>query len=40
MIKEADFIFYPEELFNRDYILKSLSDKLQIPVEEIKDYRI
>lgn len=40
MIKEADFVFYPEELFNEEHVLKTLSDKFNIPKEGIKSFRI
>ncbi|HOZ30074.1 MAG TPA: FAD-dependent oxidoreductase [Bacteroidales bacterium] len=40
MIKEADFVFYPEELFNEEYVLQTLSDKFNIPKEVIKSFRI
>lgn len=40
MIKETDFIFSPEQLFNRDYVLKAISDKSGISVKDIKDFRI
>ncbi len=40
MIKETDFIFSPEQLFNRDYVLKAISDKSGVPVKDIKDFRI
>ncbi len=40
MIKESDFVFYPEQLFNRQVVIKSVSEKLNISVSDIKDYRI
>jgi len=40
MVKEADFVFYPEELFNEEHILKSLSERFDIPKEEINSYRV
>jgi hypothetical protein len=40
MTKEADFILSPEQLFNKEYMLKTLSDRFGIPSEDIKDYRI
>ncbi len=40
MIKEADFILSPEQLFDKSYILKTLASKFDVPVDEIKDFRI
>jgi uncharacterized FAD-dependent dehydrogenase len=40
MTKEADFIFSPEQLFDKRFVLKSISAKFDIPQDDIKDYRI
>ncbi len=40
MIKESDFVFLPEQLFDRAFVLKTISVKLDIPKGDIKDYRI
>lgn len=40
MIKEADFILAPEQLFNKDYVLKTIANKFDVPVDEIKEFRI
>ncbi len=40
MIQESDFVFYPEQLHNKQFVLKTISGKLNIPIGEIKDYRI
>lgn len=40
MIKEADFIFAPEQLFNDEYIFKVLAEKFNIPQNDIKGFRV
>ena len=40
MIKEADFILSPGQLFNDEYLNNILSNKFDIPVSEIKSYRV
>ena len=40
MIHEADFVFFPEQLFDRSQVLKAVSRQLGIPEKEISSYRI
>ncbi len=40
MIHEADFVFFPEQLFDRSQVLKAVSRQLGIPENEISSYRI
>lgn len=40
MVKEADFIFSPEQLFNKEYVIKAAADKLSISADDIKDFRV
>lgn len=40
MIHEADFVFFPEQLFDRSQVLKAVSHQLGIPEKEISSYRI
>lgn len=40
MINEADFVFFPEQLFDRSQVLKAVSRQLGIPEKEISSYRI
>lgn len=40
MLQEADFIFYPEQLFNKAQVLKAVAQKLGINESDISSYRI
>ena len=40
MLYEADFIFSPEQLFDRTYVLKSVAQRLSVNVSDISAYRI
>lgn len=40
MVKDADFILSPEQLFSKDYIINALCQKTGLSIEDIKDYRI
>ncbi len=40
MLQEADFIFYPEQLYNRAFVLKSISQQLGCRESDISAYRI
>lgn len=40
MIREAEFVFSPEQINDKTYVIKSISDKFVIPEEEIRDFRI
>ena len=40
MLHEADFIFSPEQLFDRSYVLKSVAQRLGVNVSDISAYRI
>lgn len=40
MIHEADFVFFPEQLFDRSQVLKAVSRQLGILEKEISSYRI
>lgn len=40
MIHEADFVFFPEQLFDRSQVLKAVSRQLGIQEKEISSYRI
>ncbi len=40
MIHEADFVFFPEQLFDRSQVLRAVSRQLGIPENEISSYRI
>lgn len=40
MVKEADFILSPEQLFSKSYVINALCQKTGLSVEDIKDYRI
>jgi len=40
MVKEADFIFSPEQLFNKEYVIKAAAEKLSISADDIKDFRV
>lgn len=40
MNRKTDFIFSPEQIFNREYILTAIAKKFKVHVEDIEDYRI
>ncbi len=40
MIYEADFVFFPEQLFDRPQVLRTVSRQFGIPENEISSYRI
>lgn len=40
MIRESDFIFSPEQFFNREYVLAEIARKFGLNVSDIKDYRV
>ncbi|MDD2633897.1 MAG: FAD-binding protein [Bacteroidales bacterium] len=40
MNKKLDFIFSPEQSFNKKYILTAIAEKLNVQIEDIKDYRV
>jgi hypothetical protein len=40
MIKDLDFVFFPEQLHSRPHVIKSIAAKLNILESDIKDYRI
>lgn len=40
MDKKADFIFLPEQIFNREFVLTAIAAKFKVSVQDIEDYRI
>ncbi|MDD4148457.1 MAG: FAD-dependent oxidoreductase [Bacteroidales bacterium] len=40
MDRKADFIFFPEQIFSRDSVLKEIATKFDLRVEDIEDYKI
>ena len=40
MLHEADFIFSPEQLFNRAYVLKTIAQRIGVSEADISTYRI
>ncbi|PLX09039.1 MAG: FAD-binding protein [Marinilabiliales bacterium] len=40
MIKEIDFTFFPEQLFNRKHVIKAVSAKLGLNESDVKDYKV
>jgi uncharacterized FAD-dependent dehydrogenase len=40
MIKEVDFIFSPEQLFSKDYVLNAICLKTGLNADDIKEYRV
>ncbi len=40
MIKYADFIFTPEQFFNKEFVKKSIAKFLSVPIHEINAYKI
>jgi len=40
MIRELDFIFSPEQLFNKNHVLMSIANQIGVGVSDISSYRI